>query len=519
MKSNNDIDSEEEPCPMNYQTMMSGGKRKLVSNMTYEVEADGLASIDIEKRKVYTDVLSKRKLQEEEVDDELGGEGNLNMENILGKYNKKCNSIERLQKALPSEKIDFLDSNEVLNIDNEDSDQFQKSSAGITIQSKNNLTSGNIKLSGTMTNNSQTMSNNIQNIHNLYSIKTPYKSNRSSEVAQFKSDKSLGAASETSSLNPGQMEMNSSKYNNSNIINNPNEAQENNFQVKDLDCSNKVDHDINTAEKLDQEDISRLNLINKSHLNNISDKLKTQNSDIAGGDKNYNHYDIQQLSYELVKEYSHLRINKDENFMRRMLFDIFKRQTKDERMSKLIDRNKKKIDENERVKTFNRLIEDANRRLEAQEKLENMKNRLDDNILAAPSNKKYKFDEWEEIYEGRFLKYKNEKERKIDDKMQLKIMNQKQIEDEIVENLRNKTKKLPQSVINQSVKRMYEEADRRKFKLEEKRKMNSDEYEFEHERDEISEGEAKDLIKDRDVLPNKYKKFGKAPKYNFQVSL
>jgi len=84
--------------------------------------------------------------------------------------------------------------------------------------------------------------------------------------------------------------------------------------------------------------------------------------------------------------------------MRRMLFDIFKRQTKDERLEKLVEKNKIKIDENERIKAFNRLIEDANRRIEAQDQLEDMKFQLQQNN---PLSKKYKFEEWGEIYQDR----------------------------------------------------------------------------------------------------------------------
>lgn len=112
----------------------------------------------------------------------------------------------------------------------------------------------------------------------------------------------------------------------------------------------------------------------------------------------YAQYDTQQLCYDLVKEYAHLKIDKDEDFMRRMLFDIFKRQTKEERLEKLIEKNKVKIDENERIKTFNRLIEDANRRIEAQDQMEDMKILLDQKNV---SSKKYKFEEWEEIYQDR----------------------------------------------------------------------------------------------------------------------
>lgn len=88
--------------------------------------------------------------------------------------------------------------------------------------------------------------------------------------------------------------------------------------------------------------------------------------------------------------------------MRRMLFDIFKRQTKEERLNKLIEKNKVKISESERVKTFNRLIEDANRRIEAQDQIEEMKMQLMKN---QGNLKKYKNDEWEEIYEERLFNF------------------------------------------------------------------------------------------------------------------
>jgi hypothetical protein len=114
----------------------------------------------------------------------------------------------------------------------------------------------------------------------------------------------------------------------------------------------------------------------------------------------FSQYDINQLSYDLVREYSHLKINKDEEFIRRMLFDIFKRQTKDERLDKLLEKNKVKIDENERIKTFNRLIEDANRRIEAQDQIDDMKLILEQN---GANSKKYKLEEWEGIYNDRYF--------------------------------------------------------------------------------------------------------------------
>ena len=56
--------------------------------------------------------------------------------------------------------------------------------------------------------------------------------------------------------------------------------------------------------------------------------------------KSFNHFDIQALGYDLIKEYSHLKIDKDEDFLQRMLFDTFKRQTKTDRLEKLIDKYK-----------------------------------------------------------------------------------------------------------------------------------------------------------------------------------
>jgi len=100
----------------------------------------------------------------------------------------------------------------------------------------------------------------------------------------------------------------------------------------------------------------------------------------------------------LVKEYSHLKIDKNEEFMKRMLFDIFKRQTKGERLEKILEKNKVKLNENDRIKTFNRLIEDANRRIEAQEKIDDLKAKLQ---KGNEDEKNYSSKEWEEIYQQR----------------------------------------------------------------------------------------------------------------------
>ena len=82
-----------------------------------------------------------------------------------------------------------------------------------------------------------------------------------------------------------------------------------------------------------------------------------------------------------MKDYSQLYINKDDNFLNRMIFDVNKRQSKNERRKKLIEQNKIKINEVQRIKAFNRLIEDANRRIEAQENIENLQGKLSLNLI------------------------------------------------------------------------------------------------------------------------------------------
>ena len=141
-----------------------------------------------------------------------------------------------------------------------------------------------------------------------------------------------------------------------------------------------------------------------------------------------------------------------------------------------------------------------------------MKERLDENIFGGNGAKKYKFDEWEEIYEERFAKFQVEKEKKIEEKMQEKMIKQREIEDEIVDTA--KTKKVPQHVLSQIVKRMYEEADRRKLRMEEHRKkhLTEDEEEVEVEDD-------MNFIKQKEINnEGKRNKFKKGPKYNFQVN-
>lgn len=187
----------------------------------------------------------------------------------------------------------------------------------------------------------------------------------------------------------------------------------------------------------------------------------------------YEKYDIQSLSYSLNKDYSSLHSNQNNNFLQRMKFDIYKRQIREDRLNQLINQNKVKIDEEERIKTFNHLIEDANKRFEALEKMEKIKQELDEDLTSV-EHKKYTQKEWNKIYNDRFKKYENEvKEKNLKRKKEQEEIKKKLLEDELK---LCKTKKGNKERIEREGKRMYEEYKKRQIKLEEKRKKYEDIY-------------------------------------------
>jgi hypothetical protein len=212
-------------------------------------------------------------------------------------------------------------------------------------------------------------------------------------------------------------------------------------------------------------------------LNNLSDKnaytCNTYSSpSMDGRHGNFDKYDVQKINYELSKQYTKTKIDGNENFMQRMMFDIFKRQTKDKRINQIIEKNKVKINEEERVNAFNRLIEDANRRLEANEKMEHLKNNLEDyemknNNLHVKSGdtttKVVDPEEWDKIYHERFINKKKEKEELLQKKIIEKEKNAKEEEDKIIEKIQNSVKKAPKGTVDQICKRMYEEGHKRQI--------------------------------------------------------
>ena len=200
---------------------------------------------------------------------------------------------------------------------------------------------------------------------------------------------------------------------------------------------------------------------------NNNDKMKISKSNLYFNKKNYECYNIQKLKYNLTKDYNLLHINKDEHFMERMKFDIYKRQIREDRINKLIDEYKIKIDEVDRIKAFNRLIEDANRRIEAQINLEIMKNKLDEENNYK-NNKKYNEKEWKEIYQNRFKNYENKVNKKLEKLIDEKNKLNKKLEDDEINMC--KIKKGTKKQIQAFTTRLYEDSIKNRLKMEEKKR-------------------------------------------------
>ena len=174
---------------------------------------------------------------------------------------------------------------------------------------------------------------------------------------------------------------------------------------------------------------------------------------------NVNHYDLQMLSYSYLKRLSKLRINKEESFMIRMLFDIMKRQSQERNLLMFLKQHKAKMKEEERVKGFNRLIQDANRRLETQERIDELKNKIENSnsnqCIKDKTIKRYKSKQWKEVYERRFKKYQDDKEEKIKKKISERKEMERLKEEEEVKMC--KRIKAPRKVTEMYGNRLYSE--------------------------------------------------------------
>ena len=226
-------------------------------------------------------------------------------------------------------------------------------------------------------------------------------------------------------------------------------------------------NNINNISSMNKKLYTDNNNQNKSNNNSITlsrvSKAKTSLSNYDNS--KFENYNIEKMRYNFLKDYSYIHVDKAEKFLNRMQFDIHKRQLKEDRINELVEQNKIRIDEDERISAFNRLISDANRRLEAQENLENMKNKLSEDLINN-EKKKYSNEVWNEIYNKRFKNYVENINKKKEE--EIKRKEKKKIKEENDEINLCKSKKKPQKLIDEASKRMYDEAKRRKIKMNEK---------------------------------------------------
>jgi HAD superfamily hydrolase (TIGR01484 family) len=228
-------------------------------------------------------------------------------------------------------------------------------------------------------------------------------------------------------------------------------------------------------------------------LNNGGNKnLIKRHSYINDNKKNYDNskfekYNTEKMRYELIKDYSFIHPEINENFLERMEFDLMKRKNKETKLNEFVEKNKNKykLNENKRNKTFNRLIADANRRnIMKQEIIENER-LLTDYKSILDNEKKYNQEDWNKIYNKRFKEYEDIKKKKIDIQRQNEKL-KKMIKEEEEINM-CKIKKMPLNKIKETSNRLYNESKKREY-LRSNRSFISDKNtnNFKHDKNKIS---------------------------------
>lgn len=238
----------------------------------------------------------------------------------------------------------------------------------------------------------------------------------------------------------------------------------------DLQVNNKnhykPNHNKSLSKSISNQNKNRLNDHRSQRNKSTAASLSKRSTSVYLKPYKFENYNIQQMTYGIMKDFNQMRISKEESFMERMKFDIYKRQIKEERVNQIVAENRVRRNENERIQGFNRLIQDANRRTEALDNLEKTKTRLDQNLLNPP--KRYKAKEWKDIYDERFKRYREVNQKKLEMKWKEKIDEEMIKEDRVLKLC--KTKKSSMKEIEEGVRRLYEEAIKTKaIKLEKKR--------------------------------------------------
>ena len=155
-------------------------------------------------------------------------------------------------------------------------------------------------------------------------------------------------------------------------------------------------------------------------------------------------------------------MNKDEEYLIRMEKDVERRHSKEQTINFLVTNKTGKIKEGERLKTFDRLINDAKRRLESVDRIEDIQQlEQTEKLFQKKGAKKYSHKDWQEIYETRFERFEDEKNKKIKNKRIEKKYKDKELEEKIVQKTKL-SKKCSEAEIAISSKRLCDDEMRRR---------------------------------------------------------
>ena len=158
---------------------------------------------------------------------------------------------------------------------------------------------------------------------------------------------------------------------------------------------------------------SEINLVLKKKIRNIPKNYSPIKNKLINFDNSkYEKINNEQMKYNIIKEYSNIKPNKEKGFLNRMQFYSLKRKKRQENINKLIEKNKYKLSESEKDITFNRLITDANRRITQKNMLD--KEKIKREFYNQNYIKKYNDEEWNKIYDQRFRSFSEYKDKKLE---------------------------------------------------------------------------------------------------------
>ena len=149
-----------------------------------------------------------------------------------------------------------------------------------------------------------------------------------------------------------------------------------------------------------------------TYENEINDTKKSKNNSFSKNQLNhFNKYNLEELAYNAIKDYSSCKPNNND-FLSRMQFYSIKKQTESKIINIMIRKQTPKIKESEKIITFNRLIEDANRRLVKKNQM-----LINENINEKKNNenkKKFNQIDFENKYNEKITQRLKEKELKLE---------------------------------------------------------------------------------------------------------